>query len=243
MIKDIFGKKVGMTQIFKPEGDIVGVTLVEVEPVCILQKVDYPNKSVARIGFLKVKGERVNKIKKPVLGYFNKLKVSPYRFIREVPIEKGGDFSFLNELKSDVPSQNTESKDISKPENTVQESSTIKRELGVELFKEGDTVDVRAKTKGRGFAGGMKRHGWHGQPMSHGSMSHRRIGSVGSNTFPGRVRRGLRMPGHMGNNYCTIKNLEVVKVDKEKNLLFIKGAIPGTRGNLVRIRRITGVKA
>lgn len=248
MIKDIFGKKIGMTQIFKPQGDLVGVTLVEIEPVCILEKVDYPNKSVVKIGILKVKKERIDKTKKPILGYYNKLKLSPYKFIREVAVEKGTDLSFLKEVEasegiSGVPSQEVQVTGESKTESAPQKESKAEREVGVEIFKEGDIVHVRAKTKGRGFAGGMKRHGWHGQPMAHGSMSHRRIGSVGSNTYPGRIRRGLRMPGHMGDSYCTLRNLEVVKIDKEKNLVFIKGSIPGSRGNLVRIRKAASAEA
>ena len=112
------------------------------------------------------------------------------------------------------------------------------RKIGIEIFNEGDVVDVRAKTKGRGFAGGMKRHGWSGQPGSHGSTSHRRIGSAGACAYPGEIVKGHRMPGHMGNSFRTIKNLEILKVDKDHSLLFIKGAIPGARGNVVKLKRV-----
>jgi 50S ribosomal protein uL3 len=110
-------------------------------------------------------------------------------------------------------------------------------EVGVEIFKEGEIVDVRAKTKGRGFAGGMKRHGWHGGPATHGHTSHRRIGSNGANTDPGRVVKGHRMPGHYGNAWRTVKNVKVVRIDKEKNLLFIHGAVPGCKGTIVNVKK------
>jgi large subunit ribosomal protein L3 len=205
MIKEIFGKKLGMTQIFNGEGDLEAVSLVEIEPVCILEKVKYPNKTKVKIGCFKVEEKKVKKVKKSILGYFNKLGVGPYKLIREVEIEDT---------------------------NNIEE----KKEVGIEIFNEGDIVDVRGKTKGRGFAGGMKRHNWRGQPASHGSTTHRRIGSAGTTTYPGRILRGHRMPGHMGNVFRTIKNLKILKIDKEKKLLFIKGAIPGARGSVVKIK-------
>jgi large subunit ribosomal protein L3 len=204
MIKEIFGKKIGMTQIFNEDGDLVGVTLVEIEPACILEKVEYPTKTKVKIGCFKVEEKKIDKIKKPILGYFNKLGVSPYKLIREV--EPSGE-----EIES-------------------------KKEVGIEIFDKGDIVDVRAKTKGRGFAGGMKRHNWRGQPASHGSTTHRRIGSAGTTTYPGRILKGHRMPGHMGNVYRTIRNLEILNVDKEKGLIFIKGSVPGSRGTVVKIK-------
>ena len=100
-------------------------------------------------------------------------------------------------------------------------------------------VDVRAKTKGKGFAGGMRRHGWSGQPRSHGSTTHRRIGSAGASAYPSRIIKGLNMPGHMGNSFRTTKNLRVVKVDKEKDLLFVSGSIAGARGALVCIKKVS----
>jgi large subunit ribosomal protein L3 len=222
MLKEIFGKKVGMTQVFTADGNMVGVTLVEVEPVCLLEKHDYATKSVARIGVFPVVEKRIGKVSKPVAGYFKKMGVKPYKYIREVPIDKSADLSFLNQVEA---KEGEEKKEI------------LSREVGVEMFKEGELVHVRAKTKGRGFAGGMKRHGWHGQPASHGHMTHRRIGSAGSNTYPGRSLRGLRMPGHMGDKPLTIRNLQVVKVDVDKKLLFLKGSVPGARGSFVNIQK------
>jgi len=110
--------------------------------------------------------------------------------------------------------------------------------LSVEAFKPGDKVDVTGWTKGRGFASGMKRWGWHGGPATHGSMSHRRIGSVGSGTSPGRVWPGRTLPGHYGVERVTVRNLRVVKVEPERSVLYVSGAVPGGRGGeLIVVKR------
>jgi large subunit ribosomal protein L3 len=205
MIREIFGKKIGMTQVFDGEGNLIGVSLVEVEPACILEKKEYPNKISAKIGCFKVDEKKLNKIKKPVLGYFKKLQVSAYKLIKEV--------------------------------ESVKEAEA-KKEVGLEIFNDGDIVHVRGKIKGRGFQGGVKRHGWHGGPGGHGSMFHRRIGSNGANTDPGRVVRGHRMPGHMGDCFRTTRNVRIIKVDREKNLLFIEGSVPGARGAIINIKKV-----
>jgi large subunit ribosomal protein L3 len=101
--------------------------------------------------------------------------------------------------------------------------------LDVSIFKDGDKISVTGWTKGRGFSGGMKRWGWHGGPASHGSMAHRRIGSAGPGTSPGRIWKNKTMPGRYGNERVTIKGLEVIKVEKEKNIIYVKGAVPGAR--------------
>ncbi len=282
MIKEIYGKKIGMTQIFDEEGNVLPSTVLEVEPVYILEKVEYPSKAKAKIGCFKVDVRKINKIKKPIRGYFEKLGINPYKLIKEVDIEEGADFSF--DVKSaeqvDVKQQEPPKTEASEPEAVKPEEDTTTevavkkegdktqeeepqeegqekneqeatsaeqvsekeaknpREIGVELFNEGDVVDVRAKSKGRGFAGGMKRHNWSGQPGSHGSTSHRRIGSAGASAYPSKIIKGLKMPGHMGNSFQTIRNLEVIKIDKEKNLIFIEGSVPGSRGTLVKVKKI-----
>ncbi len=109
--------------------------------------------------------------------------------------------------------------------------------VNVDIFKEGDLVDVTGWTKGRGFAGGMKRWNWKGGPRSHGSMFHRRIGSLGATTDPGRPWKGRTLPGHYGTERVTIKNLKVVKVDKERNLLLVKGGVPGPKGGFLIIKK------
>jgi large subunit ribosomal protein L3 len=112
----------------------------------------------------------------------------------------------------------------------------VGEELKVDLFKTGDFVDVVGVSIGKGFQGGMKRWHWHGGPASHGSTSHRRIGSIGSTTTPGRVFRGHHLPGHMGNLQSTIQNLKVIKIDAENNLLLVRGAVPGHKNGYVVIR-------
>lgn len=208
MIREIYARKIGMTQIFSEEGDLIPTTLLSVEPVYILEKKEYPAKVCARIGCFKMDERKITKLKKPVKGYFEAIGAPVYKLIREVEMEQG----------SDLPSDS--------------------RLVGIEIFSEGQRVDVQAVSKGRGFAGGMKRHGWSGQPMTHGSMMHRRMGSAGANTFPANIFRGKTMAGHMGNCLRTAKNLKVVKIDKEKNILFLKGSLPGPKGVVVRIRKV-----
>lgn len=209
MIKELLGKKIGMTQIFAQNADFIGVTALEIEPACILEKVIYSKGMKAKVGYFKVPQNKSNKIKKPILGFFNKIGVPPYKIIKEVDIEKDKG-----------------------------EEIEVRKEIGIDIFKEGDVVDVRAKSKGRGFQGGMKRHGWRGQPRTHGSTTHRRIGSAGATTFPGRIIKGIKMPGHMGNSFITVKNLRVVKVDNQKNILYIRGSVPGAYGAVVSIKRV-----
>jgi len=124
-------------------------------------------------------------------------------------------------------------------EVTRQESKEYKvgEELKVDLFKIGDFVDITGISIGKGFQGGMKRWHWHGGPRTHGSTSHRRIGSLGSSTSPGRVFKGHHLPGHMGSCRVTIQNLEVVKVDLQNNLLLVKGAVPGHRNSYLVIKK------
>ncbi|MCK9573532.1 MAG: 50S ribosomal protein L3 [Candidatus Omnitrophica bacterium] len=218
MIREIFGKKLGMTQVFADDGTLIGVTLIEVEPVCILEEIKYAKGDFARIGCFKWPEHRQKYIKKPVLGYFKKLGVAPYKLIREVAIDK----------------------DAKKPQEAAAPEATEQKarpEVGIEMFNEGEIVNIHGTTKGRGFAGGIKRHGWHGGPSAHGSMTHRRIGSNGANTDPGRVVRGHHMPGHMGVDIRVVKQLKVVKIDKEKQLLFIAGSIPGGKGSIVAVEK------
>jgi len=109
--------------------------------------------------------------------------------------------------------------------------------IELDIFKEGDFVDITGISIGKGFQGGMKRHGWSGGPESHGSMSHRRPGSVGANTSPGRIVRGHNLPGHMGNKKRTVQNLEVIKVDKDNKILMVKGTVPGHKGCFLEVKK------
>lgn len=113
----------------------------------------------------------------------------------------------------------------------------IGEEFKVDIFKSGDFVDVTGISIGKGFQGGMKRWNWHGGPRSHGSMSHRRIGSIGASTSPGRVWKGQHLPGHMGNSTVTLQNLLVVNTDTQNNLLLVRGAVPGHKNSYLIIRK------
>jgi len=140
-------------------------------------------------------------------------------------VKRLGNFRFLREVRVDDPNQ-----------------YEVGQRLGVELFEQGDIVDVAGTSKGRGFAGGVKRHHFRGGPKTHGqSDRHRAPGSIGSGTTPGRVRKGLRMAGHMGDRQVTVKNLRVFQADAERGVLLLEGAVPGGVNGLVRIRR-TGRK-
>ncbi len=201
----LLGKKIGMTQIYTDDGTMVNVTAIEAGPCPILA---VKERSV-QLGFEKANEKR---LKKPVLGYFKKLNLSPMKLIREVLKEAQGEYKVGQEIK-------------------------------VDLFKTGDFVDVTGTSIGKGFQGGMKRWHWQGGPQTHGSTSHRRVGSIGSTTTPGRVWKGHHMPGHMGAETATVQNLKVVKVDVENNLLLVKGAVPGCKNNYLIIKKAKKKKA
>lgn len=195
----LLGKKIGMTQVFSEDGKLVGITAIEAGPCPILA---IKERSI-QIGFGPIKE---NHTKKPTLGYFKKLNISPLRLIKEVSREIGKEYK-------------------------------VGEELNVDLFKAGDFVDVTGISIGKGFQGGMKRWHWKGGPASHGSTSHRRVGSMGSSTTPGRVWKGHHLPGHMGACRVTLQNLQIVKVDTQKNLLLVKGAVPGHKNSYLIIKK------
>lgn len=203
MSKGILGKKIGMTQIFTPEGQVVPVTVVEAGPCPVVQK-----KTVARdgynaiqIGFSVLRESLSNKPRK---GHFQKASLKPMRYVREFKV-------------SDV------------------ESYEIGQEVKVDLFTVGDKIDVVGTSKGKGFAGMIKRHNASRGPMAHGSKYHRRTGSLGAKG-PARVFKGRELPGRMGGERVTIQNLEVVRIDADKNLILIKGAVPGANKSLLILK-------
>lgn len=196
----LLGKKLGMTQIFTEDGKRVSVTAIEAGPCPVLAV----KAKTVQLGFDAVKKE--GRLRKPLLGYFKKVNVSPVKLIREFLKESGKEYKVGQELK-------------------------------VDLFRTGDFVDVTGTSKGHGFAGGMKRWNWKGGSKTHGSTSHRRVGSIGSTTSPGRVWKGHHMPGHMGAARLTTQNLKVAKVDAQNNIILIKGAVPGQRNSYVMIRK------
>jgi large subunit ribosomal protein L3 len=203
MIRGLLGRKIGMTQIFDKDGNVVPVTVVEAGPCKVLGLTETERKlKKVRVGFDPVREDRISK---PEVGFFKKIAVSPLRFVKEI-------------------------------ESTDNSSYQVGQEIKADLFRPGDYVDVTGISKGKGFAGGMKRWNWKGGGAAHGSMHHRRIGSVGSSAWPSRTFRGHHMPGHMGDVQVSVLGLRVMQVDLENNLLLIKGAVPGGKRAYVLIK-------
>ncbi len=207
MSPGILGKKIGMTQMFRPDGRVVPVTLLKAGPCMVVQRKtpSTDGYDAVQLGLLEyIKPQRINK---PSTGHLKKAGVEGARFLREFPLEgEGGDLKAGDQVL-------------------------------VDQFKPNDKVDVIGISKGRGFAGVVKRHHFRGGEATHGSMFHRAPGSIGASSFPSRVLPGMRMGGQMGHSRVTVRNLEVVNVDTEDNVLAIKGAVPGPNGSYVVVRR------
>ncbi len=205
MVKEIYGTKVGMTQIFDENGVAIPVTAIEVKPLTVVAKktVDKDGYNAIVVSFGDVKEKNANK---PHKGIFAKAGVELQKYLREIKVENVDEYE-------------------------------IGSKITVDAFTTEDNVDVQGTSKGKGFQGVIKRHGQHRGPMGHGSMYHRRPGSMGSTTTPGRVFKGKKLPGHMGSKTSTILNLEVVKVDTDKNVILVKGSIPGAKKAIVRVRK------
>src|SRR6266498_1879365 len=207
MSPGILGKKIGMTQMFREDGQAIPVTLLKAGPCTVVQRKTptADGYDAVQLGLVEfIKPARINK---PATGHLKKADVEGARFLRELALRPGDD-------------------DL-KPGDKVL----------VDQFKPKDKVDVIGISKGRGFAGLVKRHHFRGGGDSHGSMFHRAPGSIGSSSFPSRVLPGMRMAGHMGASQVTVRNLEVIEVDTEDNLLMVKGAVPGPNGGYVLVRR------
>jgi large subunit ribosomal protein L3 len=207
MSPGILGKKIGMTQIFRPDGQVVPVTLLKAGPCMVVQRKTPATDGydAVQLGLLEfVKPARINK---PATGHLKKAGVEGAKFIREFKLNGGN-----GDLKAGD-------------------------KVLVDQFKPKDMVDVVGISKGRGFAGVVKRHHFRGGEGSHGSMFHRAPGSIGASSFPSRVVPGMRMGGHMGHAQVTVRNLEVIDVDTEDNVLAVKGAVPGPNGGYVVVRR------
>ena len=195
----LIGKKIGMTQVFTADNSQVGVTAILAGPCPVLMVKD---KNV-QLGFETASEKN---LKKPQLGFFKKLNISPRKVIKDLSKEANVEYKVGDELK-------------------------------VDLFTEGDFVDVSGISLGKGFQGGMKRWNWKGGPRTHGSTSHRRVGSIGSTTTPGRVWKGHHMPGHMGAEKVTVQNLKVIRVDLENNILLVEGGVPGYKNGYLVITK------
>lgn len=202
MLQGFLGKKIGMTQIFREDGRVVPVTVIEAGP-CVVTQVkttETDGYEAVQLGF-----GGVNRRNKPLSGHLKNSRLS--RFLREVAADDSSEFE-------------------------------VGQTIGVDIFQAGEKVDVIGRSKGRGFAGVMKRWGFRGGPRTHGQSDRARApGSIGGGTTPGKVYKGLKMGGHMGDRRITVKGLEIVEIDAERNLLLVKGGIPGAPNSLVQIRR------
>src|SRR5229473_4519796 len=212
MINGIIGKKVGMTQLFAPDGtvfnqaDLNGVVTVVVQKKTAGGRDGY---DAVQVGLVEDRPVRLKNVNKPMRGHFEKTGggIPPTRVLKEFRLENSDD------------------------------STNVGDKILVDQFADGDIVDVVGKSKGRGFAGTIKRHNFNRGPASHGSMNVRAPGSIGQSAYPSRVVKGMRSSGHMGDERVTIKRLTVARVDAENNLLMIRGAVPGANGSVVVVKK------
>lgn len=207
MIGGLIGKKVGMSQIFSPEGKMIPVTLIQAGP-CVVTQLKTEEKDgyqALQMGLIeKVSPKRVNKC---IKGHLNKAGMPPLRKLAEVPVAK---------IENIKPGDKITAGDV---------------------FKENEAIDVTGTTKGKGFQGVVKRHRFHGGSATHGSKTHRKPGSIGASSYPSRVFKGTRMGGRMGGDTNTTRNLKIVKIDKENNLIVVKGCVPGCNGSYLLIKK------
>jgi len=207
MTPGILGRKIGMTQVFRADGQVVPVTLLKAGPCTVVQRKTPATDGydAVQLGLLEfIKPKRINK---PLTGHLKKAGTEGAKMLREFRLGAG-------------------STDYKAGDQVL-----------VSDFKPSDMVDVIGVSKGRGFAGVVKRHHFRGGEGSHGSMFHRAPGSIGASSFPSRVVPGMRMGGHMGDERVTVRNLEVIDVDTEDNVLVVKGAVPGPNGGYVVVQR------
>jgi large subunit ribosomal protein L3 len=207
MINGILGMKMGMTQLFAEDGTAIPATVIKAGPCVVVQK-----KTAAHDGYDAVQLGLVEfisdkRVNKARQGHFKKANVSPVKFLREFRLEASD------------------------------EATQVGGKVLVDLFTPNDSVDVSGISKGKGFAGVVKRHHFGGGAATHGSMFHRAPGSIGASAFPSRVLKGMRAAGRMGRERVTAKNLQVVKVDVENNLLVVRGAVPGANGGYLVIKK------
>ena len=203
-MKTLLGKKIGMTQIFTEDGQVVPVTVVEAGPEVVTQikTVETDGYNAVQVGYEDQKAHRVNK---PMNGHYEKAGVAPKKHLGEFRIEDG-------------------------------ETYELGQEITVADFEEGMKIDITGISKGKGTQGNIKRHGHHRGPMSHGSKHKRLAGALAAGTYPSRVFKGNKAPGRMGRDKITVQNVVLVKVIADRNLMLVKGAVPGKKGGVVRIR-------
>lgn len=210
MVEGLIGKKMGMTQVFDEDGNVIPVTVIQAGPCVVVQKKTTQKEGYEAVQLGLVEPRRKVRVNRPLEGHFEKAGVPPTRLLGEFSLAQG------------------------EGEEEVKVGDQI---LVQDVFKPDDRVDVQGTTIGHGFQGVIKRHGFRGGRATHGSMFHRAPGSIGASAFPSRVLPGMRGAGQMGAKKVKIRKLRVVDVDVENNLLLVKGAVPGSRGNYVVITR------
>ena len=206
-VNGIIGIKLGMTRIFADDGAAIPCTVMQAGPCVVVQRRGKQNDGYEAVQLGLVEFVKPQRISKPMTGHFKKANVAPMRVLREIRLEESND-----------------------------ETKVGDRVL-VDRFAPGELVDVTGVSKGKGFQGGVKRWHYRGGDATHGSMFHRAPGGIGASSFPSRVWPGQHFPGHMGHERKTIKNLRVVKIDAEENLLLVRGAVPGPTGCYLLIRK------
>jgi large subunit ribosomal protein L3 len=207
MVSGLIGKKVGMTQIFREDGVMVPCTVIQAGPCVVVQKKTAAKEGYDAVQLGMVEFVKPKRVNQPMAGHYRKAGVEPGRKLREFKLVAGTDVA-------------------------VGQRFTVE-----DVFKPNDKVDVIATSIGRGWQGFVKRHHFRGGEGSHGSMFHRAPGSIGASSFPSRVFKGQRMAGQMGNAQITVRNLEVLEIDGEDQLLVLKGSIPGPENGYVEVRR------
>ena len=211
MISGIIGRKMGMTQLFAEDGTVTPVTVIKAGPCVVIQTKSAAGRdgyNAVQLGFVEEKPIRIKNVTKPLRGHFEKT---------------GGGTPPTRVLKE--------------IRLTDEPDAAIGDQIKVDVFADGDKIDVVGKSKGRGFAGTIKRHNFSRGPESHGSMNVREPGSIGQSAYPSRVIKGTKSSGHMGDARVTVQNLTVVKVDIENNLLMVRGAVPGPNGGLIVVKK------
>lgn len=209
MSPGILGKKIGMTQVFRADGQVVPVTVVKAGPCIVVQRKTPQTDGYDAVQLGLMEYAKASRMTKPAVGHLKKSNAEGVKFLREFRLDQ-------------VPSEG----DLKAGDRVLADE-----------FKPKEKVDAIGVSKGRGFAGVVRRHHFRGSDDTHGSMFHRAPGSIGASSFPSRVFPGMRMGGQMGNVRATVRNLEIVEVDAEDNVILIKGAIPGPNGGYVVLRR------
>jgi large subunit ribosomal protein L3 len=206
-VNGIIAIKLGMTRVFAEDGAAVPCTVMQAGPCVVVQRRGKQTDGYDAVQLGLVEFVKPQRISKPMTGHFKKANVAPMRVLREIRLEESGD-----------------------------ETKAGERVL-VDRFAPGELVDITGVSKGKGFQGGVKRWHYRGGDATHGSMFHRAPGGIGASSFPSRVWPGQHFPGHMGHERKTVKNLRVVKIDSEENLLLVRGAVPGPTGGYLLVRK------